>query len=44
MGFSYQKPKRRALERNESSIKTWKTETWMDIKKKPRMRDSRSYF
>ncbi|WP_230458364.1 winged helix-turn-helix domain-containing protein [Leptospira santarosai] len=35
LGFSYQKPKRRALERNESSIKTWKTETWLDIKKSP---------
>ncbi|EMO07906.1 DDE family endonuclease [Leptospira borgpetersenii str. Noumea 25] len=33
LGFSYQKPKRRALERNESSVKTWKTETWPDIKK-----------
>ncbi|EMM88344.1 winged helix-turn helix [Leptospira santarosai str. 2000027870] len=28
LGFSYQKPKRRALERNESFIKTW-----LDIKK-----------
>ncbi|ASV12024.1 IS630 family transposase [Leptospira santarosai] len=27
LGFSYQKPKRRTLERDESSIKTWKTET-----------------
>ncbi|MDL5246256.1 IS630 family transposase [Leptospira weilii] len=33
LGFSYQKPKRRALERDEKAIETWKTKTWPDIKK-----------
>ncbi len=35
LGFSYQKPKKRALERNESAIRTWKTVTWPDLKKSP---------
>lgn len=33
--FSYQKPKRKALERDEKAIKTWKTKTWPNIKKSP---------
>ncbi|EMN89414.1 winged helix-turn helix domain protein [Leptospira weilii str. UI 13098] len=33
LGFSYQKPKKRALERDEKAIETWKTKTWPDIKK-----------
>ncbi|MCL8267803.1 winged helix-turn-helix domain-containing protein, partial [Leptospira weilii] len=28
LGFSYQKPKKRALERDEKAIETWKTKTW----------------
>ncbi len=36
LGFSYQKPERRALERNEDQIKRWKREEWPRIKKKPR--------
>ncbi|EMN44860.1 winged helix-turn helix [Leptospira weilii str. LNT 1234] len=31
LGFSYQKPKRRALERDEKAIETWKTKTWPDM-------------
>ncbi|TQE48197.1 IS630 family transposase, partial [Leptospira borgpetersenii] len=33
LGFSYQKPKRIALERDEKAIQSWKTERWPDIKK-----------
>jgi transposase len=36
LGFTYQKPERRALERNEEAIERWKTEEWPRIKKKPR--------
>ncbi|MBE8424793.1 winged helix-turn-helix domain-containing protein [Leptospira borgpetersenii serovar Balcanica] len=33
LGFSYQKQKRIALERDEKAIQSWKTERWPDIKK-----------
>ncbi|EMN88894.1 homeodomain-like domain protein [Leptospira weilii str. UI 13098] len=33
LGFSYQKPKRIALERDGNAIETWKTKTWPGIKK-----------
>lgn len=33
LGFSYQKPKRIALERDEKAIQSWKRERWPDIKK-----------
>ena len=33
MGFSSQKPERRALERNEDAIETWKKRTWPALKK-----------
>jgi len=36
LGFSHQKPERRALERNEEVIERWKREEWPRIKKKPR--------
>jgi transposase len=36
LGWSVQKPERRALERNEERIEQWKRETWPRIKKKPR--------
>jgi len=36
LGWSVQKPERRALERNEERIEHWKRETWPHIKKKPR--------
>ena len=35
MGFSSQKPERRALERNEAAIEDWKTRVWPGLKKKP---------
>lgn len=35
MGFSSQKPERRALERNERAVRTWKRKTWPGLKKKP---------
>jgi transposase len=36
LGWSVQKPERRALERNEERIEHWKRNTWPRIKKKPR--------
>jgi transposase len=36
LGFSHQKPERRALERNKEAIERWKKEEWPRIKKKPR--------
>lgn len=35
LGWSYQKPERRALERNEAAITHWKHYRWAEIKKKP---------
>jgi len=35
LGWSVQKPERRALERDEARIEQWKRETWPRIKKKP---------
>jgi hypothetical protein len=35
MGFSSQKPERRALERDEAAIETWKKCTWPALKKSP---------
>ena len=35
MGFSSQKPERRALERNEAAIEDWKKRVWPGLKKKP---------
>jgi transposase len=36
LGWSVQKPERRALERDEARIERWKRKTWPHIKKKPR--------
>jgi transposase len=33
--WSHQKPKRRALERNDAAIEQWKRKKWQRIKKKP---------
>ena len=35
LGFSVQKPERRALERDEDAVQTWKRNTWPALKKKP---------
>lgn len=34
LGWSYQKPERRAVERNEGAIDHWKRSRWVEIKKK----------
>lgn len=39
LGFSNQKPERRALERDEAAIEHWKKRTWPGLKKKPSARD-----
>jgi transposase len=39
LGFSNQKPERRALERDEAAIEQWKKATWPRLKKKPSARD-----
>lgn len=35
LGFSAQKPDRRALERDEQAVQQWKRRTWPALKKKP---------
>ena len=35
LGFSVQKPERRAIERDEDAVQTWKRKTWPGLKKKP---------
>ena len=35
LGWSYQKPERRMLERDEEAIERWKRKEWPRIKKKP---------
>lgn len=43
MGFSSQKPERRAIERNEEAVRTWKGKTWPALKKKlPETKESSS--
>lgn len=39
LGFSVQKPEKRALERDEGAVKRWKARTWPGLKKKPGARD-----
>jgi transposase len=34
MGFSSQKPERRAIERDEQAVRNWKRKTWPALKKK----------
>ena len=35
LGFSAQKPERRAIERDEDAVQIWKRKTWPALKKKP---------
>jgi transposase len=35
LGWTYQKPERRALERDDAAIAHWKQHTWAPLKKKP---------
>ena len=35
LGFSPQKPERRAIERDEQAVRTWKRTTWPALKKSP---------
>jgi len=35
LGFSPQKPDKRAIERDEDTLRTWKRRTWPSLKKKP---------
>ena len=35
LGFSAQKPEKRAIERNEDAVRSWKRSTWPTLKKKP---------
>jgi len=35
LGFSAQKPERRAIERDEDAVRHWKRHTWPALKKKP---------
>jgi len=41
MGWTCQKPERRARERDESAIETWRQKQWPDIKKRPKKRAKR---
>ena len=43
MGWSCQKPERRARERDEVAIKAWRKKDWPRIKKKPVARDGASF-
>ena len=35
LGFSPQKPDKRAIERNDDAVRAWKRRTWPSLKKKP---------
>ncbi len=37
-GWSLQKPVRRAVQRNEESIRAWREERWPEVKKRPKRR------
>lgn len=39
LGFSVQKPERRAIERDEHAVQHWKRTTWPGLKKKPSARN-----
>src|SRR5438876_472039 len=41
LGWSCQRPTRRALERNEKKIEGWQKKRWPKLKKKPRGRSER---
>jgi transposase len=38
LGFSVQKPERRAIERDEDAVQTWKHKTWPGLKESPARR------
>jgi transposase len=40
LGFSPQKPEKRAIERNEDAVRSWKRRTWPALKKKPSEKDA----
>lgn len=40
LGFSPQKPEKRAHERNEDAVRHWKRSTWPKLKKKPSGKDA----
>ena len=42
LGFSCQRPRRRALERNAAEIRRWHRQRWPDLKKKPGGKAARS--
>lgn len=42
LGFSPQKPEKRAIERNEGAVRSWKRSTWPALKKKPREKVAKS--
>jgi len=42
LGFTPQKPEKRALQRNEEGIATWKRRTWPALKKSPSAKGARS--
>jgi transposase len=42
MGFSSQKPEKRAIERNAEAVAHWKKRTWPGLKKKPSASDASS--
>jgi len=44
LGFSPQKPQRRAAERNEPAIERWRSHNWPRIKKRPGDDEQRSSF
>jgi transposase len=39
LGFSPQKPEKRAIERDEDAVRHWKRRTWPRLKKKPSEKD-----
>lgn len=42
LGFSPQKPEKRAIECNEDAVRSWKRSTWPSLKKKPSERADKS--
>jgi transposase len=40
IGWSRQKPVTRASQRDEEAIERWRTETWLELQKKPNERDA----
>lgn len=44
LGWTPQRPARRALERNEAAIREWKRRRWPELKKTPKDEDKRSFL